>query len=254
MPKKKVKKKGAKPSSPAWMTTYGDMMTLLLCFFVLLFSMSTIDLERFSMIISQLQAQLGVLDGGRTIAPQQKIEAGQRDDLLGQVERSRLEFQELYAEIMDYIEEEGLEDEVEVAFVDEGLLIRFPGSILFELGKADLLPRAREVMGRMADFFAGLDNEVTVEGHTDDWPIRTNEFPSNWELSTTRATNVIRYFIEEKNLPPEQFSAAGYGEYQPIKPNDSSENRAQNRRVDILIRRNIEFDYLWREGDSYESG
>ncbi len=254
MSRKKGIKEGKKPGSPAWMVTYGDMMTLLLCFFVLLYSMSTLDMERFSLIISQLQQQLGVLDGGRTISQDQLIEAGQRDELLGQIERSRLEFEQLYMEIMAYLEKKELEDEVEVAFVDEGLLIRFPGRILFELGQADLLPEAREILGEIASFFESVENEVTVEGHTDDWPISTPEFPSNWELSTSRATNVIRYLIEEKGLPPEQFSAAGYGEYQPIRPNDSPENRALNRRVDILIRRSVEFDLLWRKEGLYGEG
>ncbi len=254
MSRKKEIKGGKKPGSPAWMVTYGDMMTLLLCFFVLLYSMSTLDLERFSLIISQLQQQLGVLDGGRTISREQLIEAGQRDELLGQIERSRLEFEQLYMEIMAYLEKKGLEDQVEVAFVDEGLLIRFPGRILFDLGRADLISEAREILGEMASFFGSVENEVTVEGHTDDWPISTEEFPSNWELSTTRATNVIRYLIEQKDLPPEQFSAAGYGEYQPIRPNDSPENRALNRRVDILIRRSIEFDLLWRKEGLYDEG
>lgn len=236
------------------MVTYGDMMTLLLCFFVLLFSMSTIDLEKFSLIISQLQQQLGVLDGGRTISPEEMIDSGQRDELIGQIERSRMEFEQLYMEIRAYLEERGLEEEVEVAFVDEGLLIRFPGQILFELGRAELLPEAREILGELASLFDALENEVTVEGHTDDWPISTPEFPSNWELSTTRATNVIRYLIEGKGLPPEQFSAAGYGEFQPIRPNDSPENRALNRRVDILIRRSVEFDLLWRKEGLNEEG
>ncbi len=254
MSRKPGKKEAKKAGSPSWMVTYGDMMTLLLCFFVLLFSMSTLDLEKFSLIISQLQQQLGVLDGGRTISREDLIEAGQRDELLGQIERSRLEFEQMFADIMAYLEEKGLEDEVEVAFVDEGLLIRFPGRILFELGEAQLLPQAREILGELSSFFEAVDNDVTVEGHTDDWPINTPEFPSNWELSTTRATNVIRYLIEEKGLPPEQFSAAGYGEFQPIRPNDSPENRAINRRVDILIRRSVEFDLLWREEGFYGEG
>ena len=249
MSRKKGKKGGGKPSSPPWMTTYGDMMTLLLCFFVLLYSMSVIDADRFDMMLSTFRDQLGVLDGGRTVSRDEFIQAGQHGELLGQLERSQLEFEQLYMDVMAYIEEEGLEGELEVAFVDEGLLIRFPGRILFELGEAELLSEALEILDQMADFFEAIDNEVTVEGHTDNWPISTERFPSNWELSTARATNVIRYFIEEKNLPPDQFSAAGYGEYQPIRPNDTAENRALNRRVDILIRRSAEFDQLWREED-----
>ncbi len=227
--------------SPGWMTTYGDMMTLLLCFFVLLYSFSVIDVERFTMIISTLRTKLGVLDGGRTVTRDEFIEAGQRFDRLGELELSRMEFEELYFQIVSYLEEEGLDREVEVFYSEDGLLVRFTGRVLFDLGRAELRVDARTILDQLADFLEKIDNYILVEGHTCDMPISTEEFPSNWELSTSRATNVVRYFVEIKGLEPDRFSAAGYGEYRPLRPNDSEENRSYNRRVDIVIRRDPGF-------------
>lgn len=249
MSRRKRSTEGQGGGAPAWMATYGDMMTLLLCFFVLLYTMSVIDVDRFTMVLSTLQARLGVLDGGRTVTKQEYIEAGQRADRLGDLQLSRLEFQELYHQTMTYIEEEGLEAEVELELTEEGLIVRFSGRVLFDLGRAELRPEARNILTDMADFFEQIENHITVEGHTDNWPISTQEFPSNWELSTTRATNVVRFFIEEKGLDPDRFSAAGYGEYRPLRPNDTAENRSYNRRVDIVIRRTDDFTPRGEEGE-----
>jgi len=116
------------------------------------------------------------------------------------------------------------------------LVISLKEKILFETGKADLPPEAKAVLDKLHPVFLQIPNQIIVEGHTDNVPIKTMQFPSNWELSTARSTQVIRYLIEEKNFPKERISATGYGEYHPVVSNDTPEGRAENRRVDFVIR------------------
>lgn len=213
------------------MTTYGDMMTLLLCFFVLLYTFSTLDDLRFEMVLTALKSQLGVLDGGRTISRDDFIELGLEGRDLAQ------DLEEVYYQISEFLYVKELEREIHLEPTERGLIIRFTGRSLFDLGRAVLRPDALEVLEHISEQIQDIPNFVLAEGHTDDWPISTPEFPTNWELSTARATTVIRYFIEEKKLEPYRFSAAGYGEYHPIRPNDTTENRALNRRVDLVILR-----------------
>ena len=109
--------------------------------------------------------------------------------------------------------------------------------MLFDIGKDELRPEAREVLLKVGQLLSQLKNSIRVEGHTDNWPISTPRFPSNWELSTGRATSVVRFLIEEANMDPRQLQAAGYGEYHPIDDNDTAEGRQRNRRVDVIILR-----------------
>ncbi|MEC9488813.1 MAG: OmpA family protein [Halanaerobium sp.] len=239
MPKKKKKKK-KDLSSPAWMTTYGDMMTLLLCFFVLLYSFSVLDMERFKYVITAIKARLGVMEGGKTLTEGQAVEQGFDNNQLTDLALSRMEFARLREAITQYLEEKDLRDSVMVETSQRGLEIHFTSRVLFDLGKAELKPAAREVMEKIAGFLHQIDNQILVEGHTDDLPINNEEYPSNWELSTTRATTVVRFLIEQEGIAPFRMSAAGYSKYRPLVPNNSSQNRAKNRRVDVIILRTLE--------------
>jgi chemotaxis protein MotB len=107
--------------------------------------------------------------------------------------------------------------------------------LLFDLGSADIKPYGVEVLLKLGKLLAELDNDIMIQGHTCDLPINTREFPSNWELSTRRATNVTKFFIEKCGLKPEKLGATGFAEFKPLKPNDSEANRQQNRRIDIVI-------------------
>ncbi|MEC9489998.1 MAG: flagellar motor protein MotB [Halanaerobiales bacterium] len=218
--------------SPAWMTTFGDMMTLLLVFFVLLYSFSVMDIDKFQGFISALQNQLGVLDGGKTISKAPNIEAGQLDqNFAEQLENMA----EIMRNMQSYIEENGLQDRVEIKAERKGLVISFTGEILYELGRADLREEGREVLAMISDNLKNIPNDIMIEGHTDDLPIRTDEFPSNWELSTARAVNVIKFLIEEQNFMPSRLSAAGYSQYRPVADNSTSKGRNENRRVEIVV-------------------
>lgn len=233
---------GGNSGSAPWLTTYSDVVTLLLCFFVLLFAFSEVDVQRFRAILAAFQASLGVLDGGRSVMetqPDMSLGSGVWDLRDVQFYRPELEAQlrALYTEVQEFIRERGLDFAVEVGLTDRGVVLRLAEGVFFDLGKADLRPDARRVLDELAVLVRAVPNPVRVEGHTDNLPIRTERFPSNWELSTARATNVVRYLIEEHGLDPRRLSAAGYGEYRPVAPNDSDANRARNRRVDIVLLR-----------------
>jgi chemotaxis protein MotB len=123
----------------------------------------------------------------------------------------------------------------DVRTTGRGLVLSFSEAGSFPLGQAAISPAARRVLLVVADAFRDRPNQIRVEGHTDDVPVRTAAFASNWELSTARATEVVRLLIEEGGIAPERLSAAGYGEHRPRVPNDSPEARARNRRVDLVV-------------------
>jgi len=229
---KKHKKEDDGGGSPAWMTTFGDMMTLLLVFFVLLSSFSSMDVEKFRGFISALQNQLGVLDGGQTITPDVNIDAGNIGEDFAQAPEN---IQQIMQELDNYIESNNLGDKVNVENKRKGLVISLTGEILYELGKADIREQGKEVLAIISNILIDIPNDIMIEGHTDDLPIRTDEFPSNWELSTARAVNVIKFLIEERNFNPARLSAAGYSEYRPVANNNTAEGRAKNRRVEVVV-------------------
>ena len=212
----------------SWLTTYSDMVTLLLAFFVLLFAFSSIDEGKFSSVINAFQNYLGVLQQGQSFLESPAPLPYDYSDLGNQ------QLVELFQQMTEYIEQTGMEG-VELELQERGLIVRFAEQVFFDLGQATLKPNALEILDSLADQLRDLPNPLRVEGHTDDWPIRTSTFPSNWELSVHRATNVVRYLIEEEGFDPQMLSVAGYSEYRPIRPNDTAQNRALNRRVDIVI-------------------
>jgi chemotaxis protein MotB len=126
---------------------------------------------------------------------------------------------------------------VQVSDTAQGVVVSLPEAGAFPLGQADLSQAARRVIRELADVLLTEDGEIRVEGHTDNAPIATSRFASNWELSAARATEVIRFLIAQGAIPAERLSAGGYGEFRPIAPNDTPEHRARNRRVDIIILR-----------------
>ncbi|HHV83538.1 MAG TPA: OmpA family protein [Tepidanaerobacter syntrophicus] len=219
--------------SPAWMTTYGDLVTQILLFFVLLFSLSNLDSGKFSSAMTSLQGSLGILDGGSAIMGGEFTEAGNSGEFLISAEEQR-EFEQLESKIQKVIDEGDIGG-VHLSLDERGLVVRFVEGVLFDSGKAEIKDDAKKILDKLAPILIESHRQIRIEGHTDNLPIHTKEFPSNWELSTARAVNVVKYLIEQHNMSPYIISAAGYSEYRPIAPNDSERNRALNRRVDIII-------------------
>jgi chemotaxis protein MotB len=151
--------------------------------------------------------------------------------------------------IDNYVKQNQLEKFVSTKITQkEGLVITFSEKYMFDSGKAEIYPEAKEVIKNIASLLIDEPNRISIEGHTDNTPINTPEFPSNWELSTKRATNVLKYLLEELKFDPRRLTAAGFGEWHPVAPNDTPENKAKNRRVDLIVRR-LEIDEMreWRK-------
>ncbi len=220
-----------------WLLTYADLITLLMVFFVVLYSMSRVDAEKYRSLKDSLQRSMGGVaasapansGGGASPDPNQ---AGGTGPLSNPGGKPPLE--ELGQQLANSAAAMGFGDRVTIYYGERGLTVSM-GPILFDLGSADLRPDGIKVLDLLADVLNTIPNHVSVEGFTDDLPISTPQFPSNWELSAVRATSVIHYFVKTRGMPPGRFFAVGYGEYRPSVPNVSDENRARNRRVDIVI-------------------
>lgn len=219
------RKSSDKPGSPLWMTTYADMMTNLLALFVLLYAFSELDVQRFQSVISSFQAHAGVLTGSRVV--------GEVDPPIPPSEWQARE--EIIRLLEEFIRRESLEGAVEIVPSWEGVTLSFIDRVLFESGRADLRGESRRLLMSLGELLSGVDNMVRIEGHTDNVPISNAQFPSNWELSVYRASTVVRFLEEQAGLSSERLSAVGYGEYRPVKPNDTAENRRRNRRVDLIV-------------------
>lgn len=241
MSRRKQRQEDPQPGAPLWMTTYGDMVTLLLCFFVLLFSFSIVDKQKFQSMIGSFQGSLGILDSGNSIIEDDFITDALKNNLTIDQRQELEDFRKLEEVLEEYFEGSSLDSEILVSQENAGLVLRFRDNVLFDPGKAVLKPKSKEILKDIAEFLQSPEfssKSIRIEGHTDTVPVNpTSIYPTNWELSAGRASNVVRFFIEELNLAPERFSISGYGEYQPIAPNDTAENRSKNRRVDIVILR-----------------
>jgi len=211
-----------------WLLTYADLITLLLAFFLVMYSMSVMDAKKFGKMTEALR---GILKGGPSVLRNQDIEnIGDGHGLL------RVgSLQMLQSSIYGKAEKVGRDGEIIAEMNERGLTIHIMESALFDEGRARLKPKAMEILNLVVGDIIKMPNHVRVEGHTDDRPINNERFPSNWELSTARATNVVRYFIDNYSFPPDRIAALGYASYRPYMPNNSIENRAKNRRVDIVV-------------------
>lgn len=239
---KRNSKESSVNGSPAWMTTYGDMVTLLLAFFVLLYSFSTLDAEKFKIIISSLQNTFGVLEGGQTIDTSELISAGSQSIYISKQSREELEFRKIFNDFAEYAERKNLEGKVEIEMQERGIVIHIMEGALFDSGWAYIRQDAEPLLDEIAQKLKNVDKVIRVEGHTDDVPVINKKYPTNWELSVARAVNVVRYFIEKHGITPYRLVAVGYSKYRPLVPNTSAENRALNRRVDIVILKSRESD------------
>ncbi len=233
------KKEEASGGAPAWMVTYGDMVTLLLTFFVLLLSFSSIQESKFREAIGSLKGSLGLLTGQNKVVVQSYI-----PPIKVSAVQKKSEIQDMIHALQDFIERERLEDKVKLEFKDDGLNIVISDPVLFSLGKADLKPTSFPLIKRIAGVLSNFDSEIHIKGHTCDLPIHNLEFESNWELSAARALEVVKVLIDS-NISPEKLSAVAYSQYRPTNPNDLEDNRRKNRRVEIFVPEE-DFDELMR--------
>lgn len=233
------KKEESGPTGNEWLGTYSDMVTLLMTLFVLLYSMSTVDAEKVQAISDAFSVMSGksadsiltydMYQGKQpVIGGESKIEDS--TDV-----SDELQEQSMYAKVEEFIEKNKLDATIDIAEDQKGIILQLSDDILFESGKAELIAGSNEILDKVNELISTMDNSIVIEGHTDNVPISNSIYKDNWDLSTARATNVLRYFTIQKKQNPTRFSSSGYGEYKPKVENTTEENRALNRRVNILI-------------------
>ncbi|QIA26684.1 OmpA family protein [Thermaerobacter sp. PB12/4term] len=255
--------------SMRWLLTYADLITLLLAFFVVMYAMSEVNVARYQALAASLRAAFAtagetvidtqgwspdarkVLDGlnqdtgqpnppglpgaGGTPPSIPELPAGTSLPPMSAEEREQLEG--LVGRVNEALRDAGLGGRASARLTERGVAIIFDDQVFFDLGRAELRPEGQDLLRRLAPILAQVPGTILVEGHTDNLPIRSGRYPSNWELSTARATTVVRYLAERAGLDPRRLAAAGYGEWRPRFPNTSEANRARNRRVEIVLLR-----------------
>ncbi len=224
-------------NASGWLTTFNDLVTLLMVFFVLLFTMSTIDTKKMQDFQYALQSGLGILEAGNMASVSVK-ETQPIDDMshiMTQAEADEKSGRSKEAALNQMLQLLEADLGIEVTRTHQGTRLSFEDQVLFSFGKAVINPQGFSFMDKIAQAIIKVPYAVRVEGHTDNVPIQTQRYPSNWELSVARAVNVVKYFAEVSHINPQRLSAVGYGELRPVVPNDTPPNRAKNRRVEILL-------------------
>lgn len=209
-----------------WLTTFNDLVTLLLTFFVLVLTMSSLDEAKVKEMSRSIIGAMG------------RLEAGSASEFrifepfvtpMGRITLSLVRKKETLADKL------GQAGDFETLIVDEGVLVTMDERLFFDSGNADIRDAGKAVLHSLARILKDTEGDIRVAGHTDDVPISTEIYPTNWELSVARATRVVRYLVAESGIQPERLSASGYADSRPRVPGTDADARAANRRVEIVI-------------------
>lgn len=222
-----------------WMDTYGDLVTLLLCFFVLLYSMSSMDETKWQYIAQAFSAGKGeiinvVVDEPNPENDPSAIYVDEEQEQNSQ----EIDFDEFYMYLNEAVESAGLQDQVSVEMADTGVYMKFRDNVFFAGDSYELLDEGKYILEIICDGIRAVDKHVfaiKVNGHT---AKSASSSANEWELSSGRASSVINYMLSLDCCDPDKFSAAGYGKYRPVSDNDTEEGKRQNRRVEIVFIRN----------------
>lgn len=239
--------------APKWMVTYSDMVTLILVFFILLFSMSQIDLVKFEAVSESFRNRM-IFDFFPSPIPAEHPtehsshqKSGKQSNEFDtpthmpnvndkdEEDKKQDSLQALMDDVESFLSEHELTNVVSANRTERGVVLVLQERVLFDSGEATILESGKLFLNKIGNLLTKIPNYVKVEGHTDNRPISNYRYPSNWELSGARAGSVIRYLIQENDFNESRFSIAGYGDTRPLVPNTSSENWSQNRRVEIVI-------------------
>ena len=262
----KRKPEEVKPGAPAWQATFADLMNLLLCFFVLLFSMSTVDAQKFEMIAASFSETFSIFDAGATAigdgvlisngvsqlneleqyinstgkTAESDSEVNEMDEfeaMAAQMEAAKMAASEELAEkVQEAVSESSMDKDIDITFTSQYVQLTLKGSILFDSGKSELKQEAMPIVqkvGMILERYA--ESTIEVEGHTDNVPINTAKYPSNDVLSSYRALSMFEYLVQNTSLDPAKLKHSGRGEYMPVADNSTPEGRAKNRRIEIKI-------------------
>ncbi|CAG7656094.1 flagellar motor protein MotB [Paenibacillus allorhizosphaerae] len=247
------KRKESHENHERWLITYSDLITLLLIFFIIMYAMSKVDVSKYEILAQSLAFEfkkadtmmpngLGVMGannpakGGDTDQNVQQAmnEAKEREEW----EKREKQLEDLLQKIQTYIEQNNLQAQVSAANTPRGVAVTLNDLFLFDLGKADLKAGAYPILNQFAALIPTLNATISIEGHTDDLPLSTGSaYKDNWGLSQARSLSVLRYLIYNAQLDPKKFISTSYADTRPVVENNSAENRAKNRRVEIVVLR-----------------
>ncbi len=233
-----------------WVVSYADFITLLFAFFVVMYAISTVDTRKFERVSVGMKeafvegprgAQPVLLDlvmpgGAGGLAPEARDQRNPTSREPGSIAPQWAAVRdELEGSLGQVLDTDALEETVRIQSSPRGLVVSLAAGQIFEAGSTEFTDRAGPVLSAIAGVLEGVATPVRFEGHTDDAPIRSAAYPTNWELSAARATRVLRHVLASADLRPERLSVAGYGSHRPLVPNDSAQSRARNRRVDVVL-------------------
>lgn len=256
-----AKKREEEPpkGAPAWQSTFADLMNLLLCFFVMLFAMSSIDQQKFEAIAASFNDSYSIFSGGANAIGDgilisngvsqlnelddymfnmgKSADSNTEEDKWEEIEQEQLKESESLSEIIEEVlEEQNLEGAVDVDFTSQYVSLTLNGALLFDSGSAEIKADSKPVLDKIGMILRKYGKStIEIEGHTDNVPIHTARFANNDELSSARALSVFDYLVKNSGLNPASVKHSGRGEYVPVADNSSPEGRSQNRRVEIKI-------------------
>lgn len=216
-----------------WLISYADFITLLFAFFVVMYSISSVNEGKYRVLSSTLAESFNAIDTGGNSAGSADLSVVER------LETQALDpnvFSAISAEFASVFAELIEDDLMTISSNDDWLQIQLKDSILFSSGRADVSRQAQEIFTQVADILEGSENPIQIEGFTDNVPISTSKYPSNWELSTARASAIVKW-MALSGIDPSRLAAVGFGEHQPIATNNTTLGRSQNRRVAIMVAR-----------------
>jgi chemotaxis protein MotB len=237
-----------------WLVSYADFITLLFAVFTTLYAMSQTDKKKVEEIMQSLRDSFGYSKVGAashlsvietkdmrlmpSIRPEMSVIPPTRGGARGAQAKSRAEekdFRQIKSSIEAYLVKQGAQNKVSLTITRRGLIVSLKEAGFFDSGQAQIRPDAYELINTISEVMTKYSNPLRLEGHTDNVPISTAQFPSNWELSTARATNGLKYLLKHFDVDPDKISATGYAEFRPIADNANPEGRAKNRRVDLVM-------------------
>jgi len=263
MARKKEPEKAA--NHERWLVSYADFITLLFAVFVTLYAMSQTDKQKVEQVAASYRSAFGVTTGASSGKPSimksaellpipsvrrslKNVEKPKpkTSDGTEKIQATKKEFKEILVSIEKFLVTQNALEKVNVEITKRGLVVSVKEAGFFDSGSAAVKPASYAILSKIAESLLPYNNPISFEGHTDNIPMRSPQFPSNWELSTGRATSLAHFFIDRHGFAPQKVSVTGYGEYRPIAENSSDEGRKQNRRVDIVL--------MATGGDVEESG
>ncbi len=236
-----------------WLVSYADFITLLFAVFVVLYAMGQSDKKKVEEVMQSIQSSFGMATAGAT-APKINVIASQTITVIpslkpevkvnpmgrtrsgqGKARAEEKDFRQIKSAVEAYLIKQGAQNKVTLEITRRGLIVSLKEAGFFNSGQANIKPEAYDLINTIAEVMTQYNNPLRLEGHTDNVPISTAQFPSNWELSTARATNGLKYLLKNFDVDADKISATGYAEFRPIAENDTPEGRGKNRRVDLVM-------------------